>query len=259
MRVVVVSIGINYSRQPGELKGCINDSKHFVAYTTKIFGKRVVHQCQLVDTQRRGRTVPTKANIERALRRAVAVCRDRRRKITHFVLHYSGHGTQVRDKNRDEGDRKDEALVPLDHRQRGVILDDWLMANVVHRLPPRVKFFGLIDACHSESMLDLRYDIEKRKVRVSNRRGSGKPTAMMISGCRDHRYSYDAWDKKYGASGAMTTAFLRVMARRRRARATFIVAQMRKDLRRRGYPQIPQLTASRKQAKAHRLYGFGDR
>jgi hypothetical protein len=107
-------------------------------------------------------------------------------------------------------------------------------------------------------MLDLRYDIEKPRVRVSNRRGSRKPTAMMVSGCRDHRYSYDTWDEQYGASGAMTTAFLRVMARYRRARAVNIVAHMRQDLQERGYPQIPQLTASRKKAKRHRLYGLGE-
>ena len=260
-RVAVVSIGINYHGQRGELQGCVNDSTNFLQFAKSRFGRHIVYRRQLVDTlPKRHPRHPTKRNVVRELKRAVQLCR--RQHITHLWIHYSGHGGQRRDRSRDERDRLDETLLPVDYASSGSIADDWLLAQVVHRVPPRTQLFGLIDACHSGSMLDLRFGLEpvadrRFRRRLANRKASQRPRALMISGCRDHRYSYDTWDRTYGACGAMTAAFLRQAIRRRKAPLARIVRGMRAELRARGYPQIPQVSASRPLRGHERIPGIG--
>jgi hypothetical protein len=261
-RIAVVSIGINYKGQNGELYGCVNDSENFMNFVGTRFKHHLVFRKKLVDTlPARHPRYPTKRNIQRALNQAVNLCR--RRNITHLWVHYSGHGGQQRDRNRDERDRLDETLIPVDWARSGTITDDWLLARVVNRVPPRTHFFGLIDACHSASMLDLRFGLEpvadrRFRHRIVNRRSSQRPRAIMISGCRDHRYSYDTWDKTYGFCGAMTTSFLRQMVRRRKAPLAGIVRRMRAELRGKGYPQIPQVSATRRLRGHEKIPGFGN-
>ena len=185
-RIAVISIGINYKGQRGELYGCVNDSNNFLKFINVRFKHHLVFRQQLVDTlPARHPRFPTKRNITRALNQAVNLCR--RRNITHLWVHYSGHGGQQRDRNRDERDRLDETLLPVDWARHGTISDDWLLSRVVHRVPPRTQFFGLIDACHSASMLDLRWGLEpvgdrRYRRRLVNRKASQRPRAVMISG-----------------------------------------------------------------------------
>ena len=86
-------------------------------------------------------------------------------RCNRLIIHYSGHGTRVRDQARgDERDGYDEALVPLDWRVAGFITDDWLQHAVIRRLRPGVRL-ALIDACHSGSALDLRWSHPSRRRR----------------------------------------------------------------------------------------------
>jgi hypothetical protein len=64
-------------------------------------------------------------------------------------VHYSGHGSQVRDRNGDEVDRLDETLVPYDGRTPGIrdIVDDELDA-LFARLRARSALI-VLDSCHS--------------------------------------------------------------------------------------------------------------
>ncbi len=61
-----------------------------------------------------------------------------------IFLHYSGHGTKVKDLNGDEDDGYDEALVPLDFKSAGIILDDDLHDLIVKGLPPGVHVVALV-------------------------------------------------------------------------------------------------------------------
>lgn len=72
-------------------------------------------------------------------------------------MHYSGHGTQIRDTNGDEADGFDEALVPYDYTSAGCILDDELFRIVVRPLRDGVTLTSLMDCCHSGTILDLPY------------------------------------------------------------------------------------------------------
>ena len=41
-----------------------------------------------------------------------------------LFFHYSGHGSQVKDKDGDEIDGLDETILPVDFQKSGMIIDD---------------------------------------------------------------------------------------------------------------------------------------
>jgi hypothetical protein len=248
-KVALVSIGIDYLGQSGALAGCIQDSRHFVAISRRLLRPRWV--VQLHD---RARHLPTRAAIERTLARAVRACNSGR--CNRLIIHYSGHGTRVRDgRAGDERDGYDEALVPVDWRRAGFITDDWLHRAVLRRLRRGVRVFALIDACHSGSALDLRWSYLSRHRR--QREATASPPAarvVMLSGCRDPGYSYETTDRRFGKGGALTTAFLHIMLRRRRWPVHRVVREVRGRIR---TPQHPVLSSSHPLAAGARLPGFG--
>ena len=69
----------------------------------------------------------------------------------------AGHGTKLVDQSGDEDDGYDEALVPLDFRESGMILDDDLFDILIARLSDGVHMVSLMDCCHSGTILDLPY------------------------------------------------------------------------------------------------------
>lgn len=83
---------------------------------------------------------PTKANILAAYHNVVRQSREG----DAIFLHFSGHGTKVRDLNGDEDDGYDEALVPLDFKQSGVIIDDDLYDIFVKGLPTGVHVVAVV-------------------------------------------------------------------------------------------------------------------
>jgi len=258
-QIAVVTIGINYFGQRNELKGCVNDSNNFLTWARSRYGAKASVLRQLVDTlPKHHHLYPTRANIQRELQNITRMCNARG--FTHLLIHYSGHGVQVRDRDGDEADGFDEALVPADYGAKGLIPDDWILKTVVNQLKPQIKLFGLIDACHSGTILDLRHTFDgQRWVEDPRNRAALTASSMMISGARDDQVAADVWDKQYGASGAMTTAFLRAASRGRTAPAWTIVQRMRTELKAKHYPQVPQLSCTRKLPVTRTpLYGIGD-
>lgn len=71
------------------------------------------------------------------------------------MFHYSGHGSQQRNYNRDERDGYDETICPLDFVTQGMIVDDEINTTIVRPLPSGVKLHAIVDACHSGTVLDL--------------------------------------------------------------------------------------------------------
>ena len=258
-RTAVVTIGINYFGQSGELGGCVNDSNNYMEYVLRVLGDRKVVSAQLVDTlPKESPLYPTRANIERTLTEMVQAAWEG--KYANVLVHFSGHGAQVDDHSGDEADGKDERLVPVDHATAGLITDDWLFEYVINALPPDVRLFGLFDACHSGTLLDLRYKYEGNPpvLKMVNSGSSEFSTAMMISGCKDSQYSYDVWDAQYGATGAMTSAWLRQMKEGRKRPALDILRGMQEELKNKGYPQTPQLSLSKKVAAEIPIYAVGE-
>jgi len=250
-RYALLTIGINYKGQAGELGGCVNDSQHLLRYFRARLGPQLRLVRQMVDTvPKSSPTYPSKANLEKALLDLVAMCR--RGKVRDVIVHYSGHGAQQRDAGADEADGLDEVLVPADHAQAGTITDDWLRSKVTEALPAHASAFFLMDCCHSGTILDLKHRLEPASSggglrRTDNLTQGQQPKAHVVSlsGCRDAQYSADAWDAKYKASGAMTVSFLRVMQGKRGiVPLAHLLREMRDYLRSHGYDQVPELMAS---------------
>lgn len=76
-----------------------------------------------------------------------------------LFLHYSGHGSQVRDVSGDEASGMDQTMVPFDYQSAGQIIDDWIFETVVLPLPADSHMFCVMDCCHSGSIMDLPYEI----------------------------------------------------------------------------------------------------
>ncbi len=187
-----------------------------------------------------------------------------------LVITYSGHGTWVPDKDGDEADRRDEALCPSDLMSAGPITDDQLyrlftMGN------PLANLAFISDSCHSGTVSRLLPPMtwqsrprqvrflspslflsgpETTRARALEQRpivGGSRASALLLSGCKDNEYSYDAW---FGdrPNGAFTRAAIDAYAQLD-GDATYRMwwNKIRLSLPSQEYPQAPQLYATESQ------------
>lgn len=146
-----VLIGINYTGQQGELRGCHNDVKNIKQYLIECEGFLESDMLILMDDGHHH--APTKQNIEQAF---VRITQYSKAGDVVFV-HYSGHGGRVRDLSGDEDDGYDETLIPVDFKQAGQIVDDDILKILVQPMQEGVTCTVLMDCCHSGTVLDLPY------------------------------------------------------------------------------------------------------
>ncbi|KYK57980.1 metacaspase CasA [Drechmeria coniospora] len=146
-------IGINYFRQEGELRGCINDVHNVSNFLCEKHNYKREDMVILTDDAQNPVMQPTKANIIRAMAWLV---KDAQPNDALF-LHYSGHGGQTQDLDGDEDDGYDEVIYPVDFRQNGHIVDDEIHFRVVKPLKAGVRLTAIFDSCHSATVMDLPY------------------------------------------------------------------------------------------------------
>ena len=227
-------VGINYLQTPQySLNGCINDIRHVHTFLTE---KRDFLDENIVSLSDDQSVLPDKATILNELKNMLI------RGQTHDQLffHYSGHGGQVRDKNHDEVDGKDECLFSCNLE---VITDDELKSIIHTYLKPQVTLVCLIDACNSATSLDLRFNLKpNNNIYADHRQLQTRGQVYMLSGCKDVQTSADAWlNGKY--SGAMTTAFLNTY--KPNDSWIHMLNKMRMWLKIKGFTQVPQLSSGR--------------
>lgn len=219
-------IGINYIKSDAELKGCINDVKNMYNF--------LVNRCGYLPkdirilTEEAGRTLPNKANMEESIRWLVA----NNMPGDTLFFHFSGHGANQTDRNKDETDGKDEVLVPLDYKTRGVISDDWLYQNMVTRVVKGCTLLSFTDCCHSGTMFDLKYNVQsnckyKKGGNIRNiayvaadwtneftlRNENSQDTqgnVFLFTGCQDPETSADAFIQNQ-SQGAFTNCLLETL------------------------------------------------
>ena len=233
-------IGINYTGLDNELNGCINDVKNMKNYLIKHCGFIESNIVLLTDETEKN---PTALNIMRELGNIIELAYNK--KANKIFIHYSGHGTYLYDTSGDELDNKDEALVPLDYKEMGMITDD-LLNDYLSYLPSDCFCVCLFDCCHSGTILDLKYRyIEKQKNIIENKKNKLNSNIIMISGCKDQQTSADAFISGKWA-GAMTTSFLDTMNKFDHNITCFhLLEEMRKYLLQKGYDQVPQICSSK--------------
>ncbi|MFZ5890753.1 MAG: caspase family protein [Myxococcota bacterium] len=132
-------IGINEYRTINNLRGCGND----VFNVSGLLREQAGFQSSEIRALAHDRA--TKRNIEERIGWLV---NDARRGDV-LVLHFSGHGTQVRDRNGSElNDSLDEVLCPYDMDWDGTFIsDDYLRDKL--QVPDGVVLEVILDACHS--------------------------------------------------------------------------------------------------------------
>lgn len=237
-------IGINYFGTSSQLAGCINDIINVEQYL------RTCGFTEFVVLKDDGQSLqPTKINILNALRDIVS----KTKYGDYLYVHYSGHGSQLRDLNGDEKDNMDECICPVDYSSNGFIGDDELSNILVKNLVTGAKLRVCFDSCHSGSALDLpirwasnrKFDYETRPqpLGFENKIVIGKDV-VFISGCMDMQTSADSYFNGQSA-GAMTWALLKTLWDFKKSGKTWIwkelIQNMRFELRKERYDQIPQM------------------
>jgi hypothetical protein len=232
-----VCIGINnYPGTSNDLQGCVNDANDWCA----LLAEYGFETSLMLDSQ------ATRQNIRTALNNLVSSASEG----DVIVLTYSGHGTQVFEMSGDEGDSYDEAIYVYD----GTILDDELRV-LIDRLDPRATLIVISDSCFSGSVTRLVPENSRPRFmpldgfsenRIVRQRfllpESGMPE-ILISGCSDSEYSYDAEiDGRY--NGAMSAMALRVIRQNPGLSYSEFYTRLRGYLPSSVYPQTPQLEGS---------------
>lgn len=233
-----VVIGINYFNTDSELNGCINDANHVKTFLTGI-AKYLPENIMTLTDDAASLIKPTKQNIINSFN--VLVNKALNEDFTELWFSYSGHGSNVEDLNGDEKDGMDEVICPCDYETAGMIVDDFIYANLVAKLPSTVTLFCLMDCCNSGTVFDLPL-LYNTSLTASN---SNKPLASVISisGCRDNQTSADAYiNNNY--EGAMTWSFLNALSK---ANYDIKIVDLVKNMRtllKPSYTQVPLLAIS---------------
>jgi hypothetical protein len=255
MAKYALTIGINnYPGTSNDLAGCINDAKDWAAELKR----RGFEIAELHDeSATRSRMVEEmKSVVEKAAKGDIV------------VITYSGHGTWLPDDDEDEPDFRDEALCPYDVA-KGALLDDDLY-EIFSSARAGARVVLISDSCHSGTVAKFAPASTPRKIRFMPletfekdpgklakarraekvpARGRSRASALLLSGCKDTEYSYDA-----EFNGRPNGAFSRVALEALKglpADATYRQwhAEIRKRLPSMDYPQTPLLTATRTQKK----------
>lgn len=210
MKKQALLVGINNYQGVNELQGCINDVTNVRSVLKTFFGFSNSEIRVLTDDR------ATKKNILTRLTKMVGAAKPG----DLLIFHFSGHGSQIRDRDDDElTDHMDELICPYDMNwDDGFITDDMLRA-ILDQLKKGVSMEIILDSCHSgtgtRELIDInaaektksRYmrppvDIECRyqgdeesmgPARTFRSLGTEQMNHILWAACRDNQTSADAW------------------------------------------------------------------
>lgn len=261
MKKLALCIGINnYPGTDSDLAGCVNDANDWA----EALRHRGFKANKMLNRKATGP----------AMRDAIGSLVTGAQSGDVVVIHYSGHGSFVPDIDGDEPDGTDECLCPYDVRIKGPITDDELF-EIFNARQKGVKLVMISDSCHSGTVARFapiktpptitgrhapqrlvrflppsiflpKRDAARLGARRALRRSSppGRYAALLLAGCQDTEYSYDAWFQGR-ANGAFTLVALRTLASLP-AGATYgdWYKAIRRVLPSQQYPQTPNLYGS---------------
>jgi len=232
-----ICIGIN--NYPGifnDLKGCVNDARDWSALLQGMGFETSI----ILDSQ------ATKQNVKTALQGLVNTTNAG----DVAVFTYSGHGTQVTDRSNDENDPYDEAICLYD----GNVIDDDLRV-ILKGIHPQATLVVISDSCFSGSVTRIAPEPATARFvpptistasKMARRSFLIPETGMpeiLISGCSDSEYSYDA-EFNGRPNGAMSAYAIQVIKQNPNVTYKEFYAGLRNLLPSNDYPQSPQLEGS---------------
>lgn len=207
----LISFAINdYPGAQNDLQGCVNDQKNIIAHLGSDFGFEAKYFKNSQVTKQ--------------------VFRDEVTKLIMFaksgdiiVIHYSGHGTQLIDKNAEEYDGYDEALYLFD----GAFPDDEF-TTILLGIVPGVRCIFIMDCCFSGTItriIDQKAKFKplfsevdsdgfpikrkQRKLEITNLNDS-EMNHLVLTGCSDKETSADALING-SFNGALTYAAMKFL------------------------------------------------
>ncbi len=225
-------IGINYINTPYQLNGCIDDTNRMKDLLSSQGFNDIKILTDLTVIK------PTKTNILNELRNLIV-----NSKAGEVLLfYYAGHGSYIRDTNRDETDGRDEMLISSDIQN---ILDDEIKNILENHLPREVTIIGMFDCCHSGSMFDLRYNYLDSnnfdRYSENNRVSECQGNVIMISGSTDRQTSSEALiENKF--QGVLTWSFIQCIKKTPNCSWRELVRTMRDLIKANNFSQIPQIS-----------------
>jgi len=252
-------IGINdYPGTGNDLAGCVNDANDWAA----LLGNHGFAVEKMFDKQA----------TRKAIRNAIKGVVGNAKKGDIIVIQYSGHGSFVPDEDGDEPDGTDECLCPYDIMSNGPITDDELF-DLYSDHDRGVKIIMISDSCHSGTVAKFapivtpptvkgkgapqrkvrflppsvflsKRDLSKlgtcRAIRASS--PPGRYAALLMAGCQDTEYSYDAYFEGR-PNGAFTFVALQALkSLKPNASYKAWYNAIRKVLPSQQYPQSPTCT-----------------
>lgn len=239
-------VGINYYNTPSnKLNGCIDDVINIKNVLIDAYGYSTQNITVLRDDIVNNPTyLPTRANILSNLKSLV----DSSAGCDEIWFHYSGHGSQIADKNGDEVSKLDQVIVPMDFPSFGFITDDELYNIIINA---KCKFILLFDSCNSGTVCDLPYTFEYKNYNsyvshsISNIQIQNQ-NIFMISGCKDNQTSADAYSGEYMEYiGVFTNAFIAALRMHNHSAGLLVVYRDTCDyIIQNGYSQTPLLSSS---------------
>jgi hypothetical protein len=240
---IALCIGINYLGTPNQLNGCINDVLLMSAFLKNTLGYDEI--IMLRDDQIDNK--PTKTRILQEFIQLVKKSNE----CSEIWVHYSGHGSQVRDTNGDEVSGMDSVIVPCDFQKNGYILDDTIF-EIIKQIKCRINL--VFDCCNSGSVCDLQYSFQyndakkafMRSFTTKKQRIITNPNIICISGCEDRQTSADTYSPELKlAIGALTNSLLFSIKKFNNSGSLLdVYVETVRKLKMDGYTQIPVLSAS---------------
>ena len=140
MKKQALLVGINKYLNGNDLQGCINDVTN-VRNVLKTYFGFVNNNIRVLTDER-----ATKENILLRLRKMV----DESDTGDSLIFHFSGHGSQIRDRENDElKDHLDELICPFDMNWDDGFITDDMLSEILSHLKKGVKMEIILDSCHS--------------------------------------------------------------------------------------------------------------
>jgi len=188
-RKIALLFAINdYPGSANDLRGCLNDQTDLIKKLNKDFPGFIIHK--FADSQAKRSTFIDE--VKNAIQSLVPG--------DVLLIHYSGHGTQVYDKNGDEADGYDEAICLYD----GNVIDDDI-GDALTGIPEGAIVVIMLDSCFSGTAtraMNIKHpkknrfmpnpDLPRReKKRIRFQKSEMK--WIVFSGCGENQTSADAY------------------------------------------------------------------
>jgi metacaspase-1 len=140
MKREALLVGINDYNGVNDLQGCINDVTNVRSVLKTFFGFENTDIRVLTDSRATRKNILSR--LEKMVRNAVTG--------DYLIFHFSGHGSQIRDREGDElADHMDELICPCDMNWDDGFISDDMFSDILKHLKKGVRMEILLDSCHS--------------------------------------------------------------------------------------------------------------